>query len=115
MSLLLKWEAETYGDIHMLGVEENMNEGKSYEYFASLASMYPEEDAEQRPWDYAMKLDDDAFLHIPRLFEKLRPMIPRRSTWFVHLSYDVFNSDRVRDISKVIICLDQDISYPGTW
>ena len=92
MSLLLKWEAETYGDIHMLDVEENMNEGKSYEYFAWLASMYPKEDAEQRPWDYAMKLDDDAFLHIPRLFEKLRPMVPRRSTWFVRPRVSGINS-----------------------
>jgi len=83
MSLILEWEQETHGDILMIDMEENMNEGKSFEYFASLANMYPSNVSQsQRPWDYAMKLDDDSFLNIPNLLEKLRPMIPREQTWF---------------------------------
>ena len=83
MSLILRWEQETYGDLHMIEMEENMNEGKSYEYFASLAQSYPSNLSIERPWDYAMKLDDDSFLNIPNLLEKLRPMIPRTETWLV--------------------------------
>jgi hypothetical protein len=80
---MLEWENETFGDIHMIDMEENMDDGKSYEYFASLAAMYPSSVLrENRPWDYAMKIDDDAFLHIPNLLEKLRPMT-RNNTWFV--------------------------------
>lgn len=80
---MLEWENETFGDLHMIDMEENMDDGKSYEYFASLAAMYPSTvSRENRPWDYAMKIDDDAFLHIPNLLEKLRPM-RRDNTWFV--------------------------------
>lgn len=89
MSLILQWEQERFGDIHMIEMEENMNDGKSFEYFASLADMYPADlPAANRPWDYAMKLDDDSFLNIPQLLEKLRPLVPREQTWLVsrHLS-----------------------------
>jgi hypothetical protein len=82
--MFLKWEAERFGDIHTVDMEENMNDGKSYEYFADLARMYQSDDANERPWDYAMKVDDDAFLNIPVLLEHLRPMIPREKTWFVN-------------------------------
>lgn len=88
---ILKMEQETYGDILMLDVLENMNNGKSYEYFATLGKMYPETLSEtERPYDYAMKLDDDSFLYIPNLLEKLRPLTPRQNTWLVrhcNLSY----------------------------
>jgi hypothetical protein len=84
MSLILQWEEETFGDIHMIEMEENMNDGKSFEYFASLADMYPDNlPITHRPWDYAMKLDDDSFLNIPQLLEKLRPLVPREHTWLV--------------------------------
>jgi hypothetical protein len=80
---LLKWENDTFGDIHVIDMEENMNEGKSYEYFASMAAMFPGNVSKQeRPWDYVMKVDDDTFLHLPNLVEKLRPM-KREKTWFV--------------------------------
>ncbi len=83
MWTLLKWENETYGDIHMIDMYENMNDGKSYEYFDSLSKMYPDTvPRDQRPWDYAMKVDDDTFLHIPKLLEKMRPL-PREACWFV--------------------------------
>jgi len=85
MSTFLKWEAEAFRDIHIVDMEENMDDGKSYEYFASLGNMYPAAlDQRERLWDYAMKLDDDSFLNIPNLLEKLRPIVPRRKTWFVH-------------------------------
>jgi hypothetical protein len=82
-SVLLKWENDTYGDLHMIDMVENMNDGKSYEYFASMAQMFPGNvSREQRKWDYVMKVDDDSFLHLPHLVEKLRPL-KREKVWFV--------------------------------
>lgn len=67
----------------MIDMYENMNDGKSYEYFDSLSKMYPDTvPRDQRPWDYAMKVDDDSFLHIPKLLEKMRSL-PRTGCWFV--------------------------------
>jgi hypothetical protein len=101
MSTFLNWEAEAFGDIQMVDMEENMNDGKSYEYFASLGNMYPADvDATERPWDYAMKLDDDAFLNIPNLLERLRPMVPRRNTWFVRSLAPTLSLLNVNDSSQ---------------
>lgn len=81
---IIELEQETYNDLLILDVLENMNEGKSYEYFAALGKMQPDTLGEmERSYDYAMKLDDDSFLHLPNLLEKLRPLIPRKNTWFV--------------------------------
>jgi hypothetical protein len=60
-----------------------MNEGKSYEYFASLAKMFPSDNPGDRPYDYAMKADDDTLLNLPQLIERLRPLVPREETYMV--------------------------------
>lgn len=116
MSLILEWEQETHGDILMIDMEENMNEGKSFEYFASLANMYPSNVSQsERPWDYAMKLDDDSFLNIPNLLEKLRPMIPREQTWFVSATATFTDNRRVAVILAITTCSGQDTSSRGIW
>ena len=81
-SPLLQWENDTFGDIHMIDMEENMNDGKTYEYFASMAAMYGNGSREERRWDYVMKVDDDTFLHLGNLVERLRGM-RREKVWFV--------------------------------
>lgn len=83
MTDLLEWEQERFGDLQILDQKENMNEGKTFEYFSSLARMYPTDDPAKRPWDYAMKADDDTFVNIPLLLERLRPMTPREETYMV--------------------------------
>jgi hypothetical protein len=60
-----------------------MNDGKSYEYFADLAGMYPYNDPSERPWDYAMKADDDTLINIPQLLERLRPQSMRKDLYMV--------------------------------
>ena len=104
----------------MVEMEENMNDGKSYEFFSDLAKMYPADvDVTKRPWDYAMKLDDDAFLNIPNLLERLRPMVPRERTWFVRNPVALLAQSiiyrRVLEISRNCICMDRAICCPGTW
>jgi Galactosyltransferase len=80
---ILKWEQERFKDIQMLNQSENMNEGKSFEYFADLARKYPFDDPSKRPYDYAMKADDDSLINIPQLLERLRPLTPRRELYMV--------------------------------
>jgi len=81
---LLQWENDTFGDIHMIDMEENMNDGKSYEYFASMAAIYGNGSRDERRWDYVMKVDDDTFLHLGNLVERLRGM-RRERVWFVSI------------------------------
>ena len=83
MEMFLEWEAERYNDLQILNQTENMNEGKTMEYFSSLARAFPSNNPAERPWDYAMKADDDTLIIIPNLLERLRPMIPRRDTYMV--------------------------------
>lgn len=83
MSMFLQWEQERYQDLLILNQTENMNEGKTMEYFNALAKAYPSQYSNERPWDYAMKADDDTLIIIPNLLERLRPMIPRRETYMV--------------------------------
>lgn len=112
----MKWEQESFGDMHMIEMEENMDDGKSYEYFTSLANMYPEDIAEEdRPWDYAMKVDDDSFLNIPNLLEKLRPLTPRQNTWFVRIPLSATIDSRAEETKKFITCLDRDMFSRGIW
>jgi hypothetical protein len=67
----------------MVDMQENMNDGKSYEYLYMMGKMYPSSlSREERPFDYLMKVDDDAFVHIPNLLERLRPM-RRKDLWLV--------------------------------
>jgi hypothetical protein len=58
--------------------------GKSCDYFADLARMFPSDDPSKRPWDYAMKADDDTLVNIPQLLERSRPMTPREETYMVY-------------------------------
>jgi hypothetical protein len=83
MKRFLQWENERFGDLQFLNQTENMNNGKSYEYFADLGRTWPSDDPMERPWDYAMKADDDSLINLPQLLERLRPMTPRLDTYVV--------------------------------
>jgi Galactosyltransferase len=80
---LLKWEQGRFGDMLILNIPENLDQGKVPYYFSSLAQMFPSDDPVQRPYDYAMKVDDDSFINIPSLLERLRPLTPREHTYMV--------------------------------
>lgn len=85
MMRILQWEQERFHDIQILDQFENMNEGKTFEYFSDLARMYPSDDSSKRPWDYAMKADDDTFINLPNLVERLRFLTPRHDSYIVHI------------------------------
>ena len=85
----LKWEQDRYEDLQILNISENMNEGKSYEYFASLVKIFPSDNPRERLYDYAMKADDDTLLNLPQLIERLRPLVPREETYMVLSSQEM--------------------------
>jgi hypothetical protein len=53
------WENSTFHDILYLDCEENMEEGKTYEYFKKVGSEFSEK------YTHVMKTDDDSFVNIP--------------------------------------------------
>jgi len=57
--LASKWENETYRDILHVDGHENLNNGKSYEYFKKVGREMKDK------YTHVMKTDDDAFVNIP--------------------------------------------------
>jgi hypothetical protein len=57
---IVEWESQTYGDIMVLdGVNENMNSGKTYNFFKALHDrgiLYQDGD-----WTHVAKVDDDTW------------------------------------------------------
>ncbi|KAG9101477.1 hypothetical protein FRC06_002991 [Ceratobasidium sp. 370] len=79
----LEMENELYGDIVMLPIKENMNDGKTYAYFSwahEHALVPPPRFNQTRSnstdgwvWpDYVVKTDDDSFVVLPELEARLR-------------------------------------------
>ncbi|TPX31246.1 hypothetical protein SmJEL517_g05386 [Synchytrium microbalum] len=66
-STLLALEDLKHNDILVLDTPENMNEGKTYIYFASLGKRY-----QPHQYMYAAKMDDDIWIHLPNLERLLR-------------------------------------------
>ncbi|KAG0578620.1 hypothetical protein KC19_4G037300 [Ceratodon purpureus] len=56
-----------YGDIIILDCEENMNHGKSFTFFDTVATMGIH-------YDYVMKLDDDSYVRTENLAKSLSPL-----------------------------------------
>nr|CAD1823390.1 unnamed protein product [Ananas comosus var. bracteatus] len=70
-------EIMCYDDIIILNCTENMDNGKTYNYFSSLPTLF---DGDAK-YDYVMKTDDDAFFRLPSLIESLRDK-PRSDVYY---------------------------------
>ncbi|KAJ4788389.1 Hexosyltransferase [Rhynchospora pubera] len=66
-SVLVTLEILQYNDIIILNCTENMNNGKTYEYFSSVPKLFSDS-----TYNYVMKCDDDTYLRIGNLVESLR-------------------------------------------
>lgn len=70
---LLSFEQNAYNDMMVLDLEENMNNGKSIDFFAHIARHYK--------YEFAMKTDDDCFLHLPNIAKELGTL-PKTKVYF---------------------------------
>ncbi|KAF0404138.1 glycosyltransferase family 31 protein [Gigaspora margarita] len=69
----LEEESKIYGDIVILNITENMNNGKTFEYFKWFAK--------HRDDNYLLKLDDDSFLHLIHYYRDLQDL-PRKRAYY---------------------------------
>ncbi|CAG8505557.1 12826_t:CDS:2, partial [Dentiscutata erythropus] len=69
----LEEESKMHGDIVILNITENIDEGKTFEYFKWFAK--------NRKDNYMVKLDDDAFLHLIHYYRDIQD-IPRGRVYY---------------------------------
>ncbi|CAG8665697.1 135_t:CDS:2, partial [Racocetra fulgida] len=69
----LEEESKMYGDIVILNITENMNKGKTFEYFNWFAK--------HREDNYMVKLDDDTFIHLIHYYRDLQDL-PRERVYY---------------------------------
>ncbi|KAL5199395.1 hypothetical protein ABZP36_020598 [Zizania latifolia] len=72
-------EARSYGDVLLFDCDERPDQGKTYDYFASLPAMLAGPGG--HPYDYVMKVDDDTYLRMDALVETLR-RAPREDMYY---------------------------------
>jgi hypothetical protein len=63
---LVQLEERQYKDIFLLDCKENMNNGKTFKYIQALSRTFTKKD-----YVFYAKTDDDTFLNLPKLEEKL--------------------------------------------
>ncbi|CAD6922706.1 unnamed protein product [Tilletia controversa] len=116
-------EAETYNDMVVLDMEENMNEGKTYEYFrwasenATVPILQSQDSSHSSAgasltskktvigWkkaDYVVKADDDAFIVLSELERHLR-VSPRTNTYWGYLIRDWFMAGECYALSHDLV------------
>lgn len=74
-AVLVALEAIRYGDIIVMDCAENMDNGKTYTFFSTVAREFNGSTASRRRrprYDYVMKADDDTYLRLPALVASLR-------------------------------------------
>lgn len=72
----LEEEYHKYGDLMFLDIEENMNEGKTYEYLKFMADTY-----NSTGLDYVFKADDDSYIRLDRLEMDMRKQKRQMLYW----------------------------------
>ncbi|KAJ3702343.1 hypothetical protein LUZ61_006048 [Rhynchospora tenuis] len=89
VKMFLALEITLYGDIVLLDCVENMNDGKTYTYFSSLPSLVS--NGHDRPYDYVVKADDDAYFQLENLASFLKDK-PREDLYYgMEMSCDLLN------------------------
>jgi len=67
-------ESLHYGDVLVLDIEENMNHGKSFTFFSTVAALGVH-------YNYVMKVDDDSYVRVENLVKSLEPL-PREDLYY---------------------------------
>ncbi|KAL6609527.1 hypothetical protein ACP70R_039496 [Stipagrostis hirtigluma subsp. patula] len=71
-AVLVALEIMRYGDIIVLDCAENMDNGKTYTFFSTVARAFNGGAGGRPRYDYVMKADDDTYLRLPALVASLR-------------------------------------------
>ncbi|TPX35294.1 hypothetical protein SmJEL517_g02356 [Synchytrium microbalum] len=81
MGTYVALENQLFSDILVLNIPENMNEGKTYEYFAAVGREFGDDE-----YLYVAKTDDDSFILLPRLEHRLdvEGAVKRTGAYFGH-------------------------------
>lgn len=73
-AVLVAMEIIAYDDILVLNCTENMNDGKTFDFFSAVPKLFADKDP---PYDYVGKADDDTYYRMSALADALRSK-PRR-------------------------------------
>lgn len=73
---VVEMEQARYKDIIYLEIDENMNSGKTYQYFKHVHDKMSE-----KGYTFVFKADDDAFIHLPHLWQRFEKF-PTDSTYW---------------------------------
>ncbi|KQK04709.1 uncharacterized protein LOC100838166 [Brachypodium distachyon] len=73
-AVLVALEIIAYDDILVLNCTENMNDGKTFDFFSAVPKLFADKDP---PYDYVGKADDDTYYRMSALADALRSK-PRR-------------------------------------
>ncbi|TPX61886.1 hypothetical protein PhCBS80983_g00803 [Powellomyces hirtus] len=104
---LLEWEQRLYKDIIIIDCEENMDSGKTFHFFDHVARTFPD-----GKYPFVMKTDDDVWLHLPNLAERLQSS-PRQGTYFGRSVQDSFMAGMGYAVSWDIVKWISTDSFPG--
>lgn len=77
-------EIDEYHDIISLDIKENMNKGKTFEYFYTISEIF-----EKYPLDFVIKADDDSYLNLD-LIKKDLSITPSNMTYWGYLVANSF-------------------------
>jgi Galactosyltransferase len=71
---LVRLENEMYKDMLILDMEENQNDGKTFEYFSSIVRG-------SSKFDFIMKADEDVYLNFPQLLFQFHTLPKQKLYW----------------------------------
>jgi Galactosyltransferase len=71
---LVRLENEMYNDILILPIEENMNRGKTFDYFSKIVQG-------SSKFVFIMKADDDIYINFPQLLFQFRSLPKQQLYW----------------------------------
>ncbi|MQM01433.1 hypothetical protein Taro_034187 [Colocasia esculenta] len=84
--VLVALEIMRYDDIIVLNCSENMNSGKTYAFLSSLPGLFSGgANGGDKPFDFVMKADDDAYIRYPGLVASLRNQTREDLYWGHHV------------------------------
>uniref|UniRef100_A0A0E0L5F3 Hexosyltransferase n=1 Tax=Oryza punctata TaxID=4537 RepID=A0A0E0L5F3_ORYPU len=93
-AVLVSLEVIRHGDIIVLDCAENMDNGKTYTFFSTVARAFNTSDGEGSGspapprYDYVMKADDDTYLRLPALVDSLRGAARRDAYYGLQMPCD---------------------------